>query len=228
MKGLSKLTECGKCVYMCMKGVFTNNDLLLIDGNKREINYSEGDIILKQGSYVSQVLYLKKGQVKIVLEGKNDKNTILQIVNEKNFIALPVLGDLEVYPFSVIALTHCEICNIRKETLVEISERNVEFLKFLISRFKRDFIFLYSRISVLSTRNNHGKLASALLNLCNSYEPHEIHFLSRKELAEFASISIESTNKILQELKHDKIIEIHDKSITILQYKLIEKLSSVG
>lgn len=123
MKGLGMGFSCDDCPYNCMKDVFTEHDVLLIDKNKSEMSYLPGETILKQGSFVSQVVYLKSGLVKIILEGKNGKKTILKLVNDDNFIALPVLGDPKIYPYTVEAISHCTVCFLRKESILEIMEK---------------------------------------------------------------------------------------------------------
>ena len=229
MKGLGKNTTCTDCLNTCMKNLFTEKDILLIDNNKSEMSYLPGEPILKQGTYVSQVIYLKTGLLKIVLEGKNNKNTILKLVNSKNFVALPVLGAPNIYPYSVEAISNCEVCFIRKESLLEVMERNIPVNQFLLNWYSNDYIYLYSRITTISTRNNHGKLASALVYLTDeNFDKNILNQISRKELAELASISIDSTNKILMELKNDRIIDIDKNCITILNRELIVKLSTVG
>ena len=220
---------CKDCVFSFMKNVFSDDDFCSIEQNRGEMTFSKDNIILKQGSFVSQILYLKTGLVKVVLEGKNDRNTILKIVEGKNFIALPVLGNPEMYPFSVVALTDCAICVIRKETMQDIVKQNEKVNSFLLNYYSTEYLYLYNRISVLSTRNNHGKLSSALWYLTQGiFKTNVLEYLSRKDLSELASISLESTNKILMELKNDKLISIENNCITILEPKLIKKLSTVG
>jgi CRP/FNR family transcriptional regulator len=188
-----------------------------------------GETILKQGSYVSQVVYLKSGVLKIVLESKNNKSTILKIEESDSLVALPVLSVFKIYPFSVIAITQCEICLIRKEAIQEIMDRNIKANQFLVNWYSKEYSYIYTKILTISTRNNHGKLASALLYLSNgNFKKNVLNLISRKDLADLASISIDSTNKILMELKNDKIIEINKKGIKILNHELIEKLSTVG
>ncbi|MBN1597036.1 MAG: winged helix-turn-helix domain-containing protein [Bacteroidales bacterium] len=83
---------------------------------------------------------------------------------------------------------------------------------------------------ILSTRNNHGKFVSTLLYLSDSkFDGTDfLESILRKDLADLASISLESTNKILLQLKHEKIIEIKNKNIRILKSELIKRLSSAG
>ena len=95
-------------------------------------------------------------------------------------------------------------------------EQNPLANKCLLKWFAIDFNYLYKKISVISTRNSHGMLASVLLQLTNgNYKSDILNSISRKELAELASISVESSNKILLQLKHDRIIDINKNIITI-------------
>lgn len=220
---------CKDCAFSYMKGIFSEDDYCSIEQNRSEISFSKDDILIKQGSFVSQVFYIKSGIVKIVLEGKHNRETILKIIDAKNFIALPVLEKSDVYPFSVIALTECSICVIRRETLQSVIHKNEKANNFIRNCYSNDFLYLYNRISILGTRNNHGKLASTLLYLSNGeFSCNILEHISRKDLSQLASISLESTNKILAELKNDKIIRIENNSIVIQEPELIKKLSLVG
>ncbi len=212
-----------------MDSYLTKEDILFLDDNKSEMTYLSGETILKQGSYTSQIIYLKSGLLKVILEGKNGKNTILKLVASKNYIALPILGNTKIYPYTVEAITDCETCLIRKETILEILNRNINANRFLIDWYTNDYIYMHSKITTISTRNNHGKLASALLYLTSGeFEKNTLNILTRKDLAELASISIDSTNKILMELKNDRIIGINKNNITILKPELVEKLSTIS
>lgn len=229
MKGLDKGTSCEMCSCSCIADMFTGDDLQLLDENKTDITYNAGEIILKQGSYVSQILFLKEGIAKIILEGKNDRNTILKIVEKGNFIGLAVLGEQNKYPFTVVSLTKISVCQIRRECLLEIINRNDRANQYIVDWFSTDHLFLYSRLSVLSTRHNHGKLASSLVYLNSTVNDNSIFsHITRKDLAELSSISVESTNRILLELKNDKIIEYDQGFIRILKPELLKRLSEVG
>ncbi|MBN1118991.1 MAG: Crp/Fnr family transcriptional regulator [Bacteroidales bacterium] len=220
---------CESCHFPGLDGVFTPKDIAFINVNKSEISFNAGEVIVRQGTYVSQIAFVKKGVVKKVLEGKNNKNTILKLTSENNFIALPILGNSDIYPFSIVALTDCDIWFIRKETMVQIVESNARVNEYLLKWYSEDYLYMYSKIIVMSTRNSHGKLASALIYLSNLNNGDTIlGTISRKDLAEIATISLESTNKILMQLKLDRIIDINSQGISIIRKDLVEKLSTVG
>ena len=219
---------CVNCTIGC-SDIFNQENLDLLDQNKSTLTFNQGDILIKQEGLASSILSIRKGLVKIVLEGRNNNNTILKIVNENNLIALPILGDISKYPFSVVALTNVEVCEIRKEKMIEIMEKNPRINKLITNKFASDLLYMGQRISVLSTRNNHGKLASALYYLYVNFNNTGIfNNITRKELAELSSISLESVNKILLQLKNDKIITLDNKGLTILLPDLVKRLSLIG
>ena len=229
MKSAYDKLNCFECPFSNLKGIYSDEDVKLINDNHSAMTYNTNDILIKQGSYVSQLYYLRTGLVKVVLEDGNGKHTILQLLEASQFIALPVLGDFDTFPFTVIALDKCDVCVIRKSVMEKIVQTNVEVNTFLLNYFYKDYAFLYERINILSSRNNHGKLASALLYLSNgSFKQDLLKRISRKELAQLAAISVESSNKILMELKHDGIISIDNNEISIMKPDLIIKLSTVG
>lgn len=207
-----------------------SEDVSFLDESKVELDYAVGDSIIKQGSYVAQILFVKKGLVKTVIEEKNKKSTILKIVGPGNFIALPVLGGHKKYPMSVVSLSDSVLCLINKDAMQKLIKTNTNLANEIIGKYSEDYLFLYSKISTLSMRNSHGKLATALMYLDNDEFKNSniFEYITRKDLADLASVSLESVNKILQELKSDRIIEIENRNISILQPELLRTLSFIG
>jgi CRP-like cAMP-binding protein len=54
------------------------------------------------------------------------------------------------------------------------------------------------------------------------------NLISRKELAELSAISLDSTMKIINELKNDKIIEVNGKEIIIKDLEMMVRLAQIG
>lgn len=229
VKNISAETDCKKCNKDCLHKIITKSDFQLINENKIKMHFKPGEEILRQGIFVAQFAYLREGIAKMVIEGKSQKNTILDILCENDFMALSIVGQPNVYPFSVIALTNCSVCYIRKETFIEIQKKNDKLNDFVLRWNANNNIFLFNKLHIFNTRNSHGKLAYILLNLANrNLAPDIFKYLSRKELAELSSISIESANKIIAQLKNDGIITINEEGIKIERLDLIERLSTVG
>lgn len=213
-----------------MKDLFEVDDYENLNLNKSEIIYKAKDTILKQGSFISQVLFIKKGRVKIFIEGKNNRNTIIKIAHEGDFVALPSLFGVDIQPYTVSALSDSLICLIKKEYLLDVIYQKNNIYDLINKYVVADNLFLYNKINILNTRNNHGKLASTLLYLLDLAIDHDnnIDFISRRDLADLAGISLESVNKILLELKNDRIIDLNSKKIKIVKEDLLQVLSNIG
>lgn len=227
----NKNNNCLECLkYGLGFQKLTIEERSLLNSNKNGVKYSAGEIIIKQYSLMDHVFLLKEGCVKVVMETENQRNIILQIISQGNFISLDTLNSHEYSPVSIIALTDCQVCQIRKQTIQELQRKNESFNKTLIEQYGKEILFLYSKINTLGAKNSHGRLSEVLLYLeSEQFKEVKIHsLLSRRDLSELAAISIESMNKILKELKNDLIIDMGNKNISILRPDLLERISRVG
>ena len=76
----------------------------------------------------------------------------------------------------------------------------------------------------------NGRMADVLLYLndFNSESEKVFTLLSRKEIADFAGISTESTVKILKSFEKDGVIKLEEKNIIILNHETLHKISKTG
>ena len=223
-------TDCSQCSNKCIVQYLNPSDIEIVNNNKSEIFYSPGQVIVKQSSFSSKIVFLSSGIVKILKEGKGGKNTIVKLVGENNFIALPLHENQKKFSFTAIALTEVKICEIHEPVLHQALYENQKLKDYLLDTYYEDHIFFMNTLHLINTRNNHGKLASSLLYL-HGFDKTDFsifEYITRKDLAELSSISLESVNKILQELKNDKIIDINNKGLHLKQIGLLERLSSIG
>lgn len=220
---------CAQCNVCVLKKYYSAEELDYISQNTREVTIPGGEVIMKQGSFVSQIVYLKSGLIKVLLEGNHHKQTILRIEGKNKYIGLPVLGEATEYLYTAAAVTESVVCLIRHESMLEIMRSNGRVNEYMLKMFAQEHTSLFEKIDTLSNKNSQGKLAAALLYLTgDNFEEDVLNEISRKELAELAGISIEGLQKILNDLKNEKIISVHDKKISIERPDLIEMLSTVG
>ena len=59
-------------------------------------------------------------------------------------------------------------------------------------------------------------------------EAEIFQLLSRKDLADFAGISTESTVKLLKTFEKDGLIKLHEKDINIIKHDLLLEISRKG
>jgi len=230
MIDIDKNSSCDHCTNKCISQFIGEEDVVLLNQNKATIEYSPGQVITKQASFSSKIIYISTGLVKIMKEGANGKNTIIKVLGDNNFLTIPFHENQKRFSFTAIAITNAKICEINEPGIHQLISKSQKLNDYLLNSYFEEQLFLMNRLHLLSTRNNHGKLAASLLYL-NGFSKPEFSifdFITRKDLAELSSISLESVNKILQELKNDRIIEINNKGIQINKHDLMEKLSKIG
>lgn len=229
MKGLVDSINCNSCIQTCTND-FSPDDLLILEKNKKEVQYLSNETIIKQGSFIDNIVFLKSGLIKVIIETETNKNIILKIVSPEKFIGLSAIYLDSYFPVTLVALSKCKVCLIKKDCIQTIIKQNSCFNYKVMKLYSQQYLFLYARIAVMSTRSNIGKLAETLLYLSSEEFLKENIFehITRKDIADLATISVESMNRILNEFKNDLIIELNNKDIIIKDPALLKRLSVIG
>ncbi|MBN2682358.1 MAG: Crp/Fnr family transcriptional regulator [Bacteroidales bacterium] len=184
----------------------------------------------KQGAFASYVLYISEGLVKLYLENNNQKITNVQLLQSGSFIGLSSVFGKNIYNYSVVALKNSEVCLIEKEGLRNLLEKNGLFASSVIKNYSNTEAYLFEKLKSLSYKQMNGRIADALLYLSDNsiFDENIFPYLSRKDLADFACVSTESTVKILGELKTEGIIDMKGKTIDILEPERLKQISRLG
>ena len=223
--------KCETCEFDCSNHKrMTNSELDMLVSAKRNIAYKKGETIFKQSTYISHIVYVRSGLVKVFTEGYNDKNIILRFVKKGEYIGLPFLFNNNYSYFTASAVNKVELCLIEKNVFSELVLNNQDLKKQVVNIISIDTGRLYQKITSLGTKQLHGRLAAAMLELSEAefQEENIFSYLTKKELAEFSGMSVESLMRLMSELKSDRIIIQKGKNIIINDYDLLVKLSQVG
>jgi len=119
---------------------------------------------------------------------------------------------------------------IEKEAMKNLLIENPQFAIEMTSKhYQREHRYL-AIINDLSYKQMRGKLASALLYLASDRFIVEdvFGFLTRQEIADFASITIESAIKFIKEFEKDGMLIIGKKKIIIQDQKRLLEISTIG
>ena len=231
MDDFSKSVNCLECTRSskCFKKLIPS-ELEFINQNKTQILYRKGENICKQGAFASYVLYISDGLVRLYLESPNNKNINLKILKTSEFIGLSSIYGDNIYNYSTVALKDSFVCLIEKDSFRKLLTDNGHFASEIIKWYCENEKQLFNKIQSLGNKQMHGRLADTLLYLNDDSFAHLNLFstLSRKDIAEFAGLSTESTVRLLTELKNDNIIDISGKEIKILNQNLLKDISKRG
>jgi len=208
----------------------TKAQLELVDKNKVIISYNKGETICKQGSFASHIIFLREGLAKVYLEGKQ-KNLILKISPAGNLIGLPSIYEgNNTFLYSAATYTESTVELIDINVFKQMIRENAKFAYKVINILNENTVQIYGRFYCLTNKQLHGRLADILLCLAQRIF-NTMTFdlpLSRNDLAELTGMSTESVIRVMKEFKDDGMIETSGKTIKIVNYDMMNKISEFG
>lgn len=200
-----------------------------VDEHHTELSFKKGELLSKQGMFMSHIIYIRKGFVKLYLENDDDL-TILTIVNPGSFIGIQALYGEAVFPFSAEALTDVEVClkdiNVFRELVLE----NPKFAKGVIEILNENLLNSYNRLFSLTTKQINGRFSELLQYMSNVlYESNPFELtISRKDMADLISTSPESVSRLMSEFKEQGIIKGKGHTIEIIDNVRLDNICKCG
>lgn len=215
---------------MCCFDVLSDQEMAMIEENIVEVEFEKGETICKQGAFASNIIVLDEGLAKIYKEGGND-TLILKIMPAVNIIGLSILFDgNNVFHYSAMAYLKSKVRMIEISAFKQLINTNAKFASKIISLLSENTVTTHGRFFCLTKKQTYGRFADILLCLSQRIYKND-HFplqLSRKELAELSSMSVESITRILTKFKDDGLIIVNQDSIEILDAERLNLISQNG
>jgi CRP/FNR family transcriptional regulator len=210
--------------------LLTEDEKQLVESHRLVVNFKKGEIIGKQGSFASHIIFLNEGLVKVYLEGK-PKDLILKIVPSNHLIGLPSIYDgNNRFIYSVATYSDSSVSLIDISLFKQLLGMNSQFALKIINILNEDTALIYGRFFCLTMKQSHGRVADILLCLAKRvYKKDNFNLaISRSDMADLTGLSSESVIRILKEFKDNGLISVAGKDFTILDTARLEKISQLG
>jgi len=213
-----------------MFNMLSIEELKLIKENRITINYKAGEIIQKQGTFMSHAISVNAGLVKVYLEDEGRENTILRIVTPTNFIGGPGIYFDQYFHFTVSALRDSSICFIDLTVFKNILNQNREFAAEFMSDFSKNVVSTYTRLLKLTQNQLPGRMAYALLYLFEEVYEGKMNIVSvtKLDLADLSVISRDSAVKILKDFQNEGLIRYMNNEVEMLKPEILRKIRAIG
>jgi len=194
------------------------------------VRYDRREVIFRQNTRTSHIMFVKSGLIKIFKEGRNNKYIILRIAVPNDFLGLMSIYGGDTHQYSASAIQPSEICFIDIDVFNKILKTNGEFTIKIINVISNDGLFIFERLMSQSHKQLPGRIADVILYFSEIlFRSNEFEFpFTRRELAELAGTTKESFIRTLAEFKHDKIINLDGARVTINSMNIIKTLSQLG
>ena len=172
-------------------------------------------------------------KIGIILEGKCRVNRLRcgcsplplnTLYPGDSFGVLAMFTGREEFPTEIVAEKDSVIAYISQESFEKMillsGEISLNVIRFLANRIN----FLCDKVSSFSSDNVEQKLARYLVSLSQSTGCHELKF-NKKAAAESLNTGRTSLYRALQSFAENGIIKINEKTITILDYDSLERIT---
>ena len=188
----------------------------------REKRYAKGETVFRAGDPAEAVCVVKEGRVHLMkfLEGGQASTTCVMTRGE-TFCCLPAL-DRKPYPVDAVAAINSVVIRIPTSAFHELLQKNPAFLQDALCVFC-DRLRDVEHKSCMVYDSVERRLAQALVTLSKKFGATIP--LTKHELAELASTTVETTIRVLSHLKKQGIITSSRGSTTIAKPDQLEDLA---
>ncbi len=221
--GCPKMSTCFKTL--------THEQLVLTSHNKVTLRFKKGDVVAKQGAFATHLMFLKSGLLKVYKEGGSGQNSlIINIFSPGKIIGLSSIYGDNTFTYSVAAIEDSTLCLIDLNAIREIIPQNGNFAVSIIKKLSQNNLLAYELLYGLTHKQLNGRMASAILFLAKDvYKDMRFKLtLSRKDLAEFTSMSVMSVTRVINELKETEVIKEDHGVIEIVNPDMLKRISEFG
>ena len=217
-EGLSKL----------MQAATGKGSLQLLSEGRNTDKFKKKQVIYMEGNHPASLFYVQKGKVKTFKRNEDGKELVVELYNEGDFLGYIALLEGTVYKETAEAMEECEIAVIPREDFEELLHNNHEVAVQFIRLLARNITGKEQQLLGLAYNSLRKKVAEALMHLHKKYSGHKEGLfaidISRDNLAAIAGTATESLIRTLGDFREEKLIDIKDGAIIILNEKKLGAL----
>jgi DNA-binding response OmpR family regulator len=190
--------------------------------------YKKKQTIYNEGHHPNRLFYIVKGKVKTYRSNDDGKELVTDLYKDGDFFGHIALLEQITYKDTAETLEDTELATIPKEEFNNLLNNNREVAQKFIRMLARNVSEKENQLLGLAYNSLRKKVAQALLMLQKKYKaPGEKSFsidISREGLATIAGTATESLIRTLSDFKTEKLVEILNGFISIVDEKRLENL----
>jgi CRP-like cAMP-binding protein len=198
--------------------------------NSNSVTHRDREVLFRQSTRTSHIMFVRSGLVKVFKESRSHRTSLLKIATKGEYLGLLSVFGNKIHQYSATSLHSCDIGYIDINCFNSILKRNGEFAIGLIHAISEEGLFVLEKLLGQTHKQLPGRIADVILYFSDIiYKSHIFDFpLTRRELAEMAGTTKESFIRTLAEFKHDKIIDLEGRKVSINSMKIVRTLSDLG
>jgi len=196
-----------------------------------EVSRSRLESLFREGERPTHVFIVCSGRVKLFVNSRDGKTTILRIVGAGEILGLSAAMSGRPHEASGEAIEPCRLKAIRVDDFLGHLRKYPEAAAEATSCLLHDYQAVVNNIYRLTVPSTvAGRLASLLLEWLETHDARSgnpnrlIVSLNQEEIASMANTTRETVSRVFHQFQEQKLISIKGASVTILEPSALEDL----
>jgi len=207
----------------------SNEDSEKLALNCAMVKFRKGDIVIRQGTFSTNVAYLISGLAKIHISGPYHEQ-VVRVIKAPSYLGLPTTFGDKINQYSVTVIEPSDVCFIDINIFRHLLRENPDFSYEIILDLCKSELEVYNRCANRTQKQIRGKIADVLLEFSEKiFNAGSFTIpLTHEEIGNLVDSSRESVSRVLAEFDKDGIIKTSARKIEILDKKALLMISSKG
>lgn len=182
--------------------------------------YKKKQLIYTEGALPVYLYYVKSGKVKQYKTNDDGKELVINIATDGEFIGYSAIIEEDAYKETAEAMEETELTLIPAANFKGMLNNNRDVLQKFVQLLANNVTERERQLLELAYSSLRKKVANALITLFRKYKKDDVETSSikigRENLANITGTAKESVIRTLSDFKDEKLIDIREGSIVIL------------
>lgn len=191
--------------------------------------YKKKQIIYSEGNKPYRMYYVQRGKVKVYKTNEEGKEFVTGLYSEGDFFGYMAMLEGTSYKETAEALEETELANIPREDFEQLINNNKEVMQKFIKLLANNVTDMEQQLLNIAYNSLRKKVADAIMTIYTKYGNGNKNFkidISRENLANIAGTAKESVIRTLSDFKDEKLIDIIQGDILVLDDKKLTNLAN--
>ncbi len=213
--------------------ILSGDEKRLIVDNFNIQTFKKNQYIYAEGDEPEFLWCLLKGKVKKSKEGVGGRVQILRLIRPVQYFGYRAYFANEPYVSSAAAFEPSTLGALPLSLVKEMIDNNRDLAWFFIRELSRNLGGSDTRIVNLTQKHIRGRLAEALIVLCENYGLEDDGstlkiYMAREDLANLSNMTTANAIRTLSAFVAEKLIVVDGRRIRILNEPQLRKISKFG
>jgi CRP-like cAMP-binding protein len=207
----------------------SGKDVLLSFTEGRNVNkYKKKQTVYAEGNHPNRLYYVLKGKIKTYRGNESGKELVTDLFSSGDFLGYIALLEETAYRDTAEALEETELAIIPIEDFLELIHNNRDIAQKFIRLLAGNVAAKEKQLLALAYNSLRKKVAEALLTMQKKFQGAKgdkfVIDIGRDSLAAIAGTATESLIRTLSDFRTEKLIDINNGGISIIDQKKLEYL----